>query len=151
MSGHIPGPQWQNWTLYLRCWVQGDDYIPAPAGNTISSADQDGIDSLGHLGALPTHIQPSIDWHPLVPFLFTVIWPLCPIYMYLFDASHKRIMQISFLIIKIFENWFYRYNLRLNSLDDEQSTDKPFFFFFFAFSFPSFYFSFFYFFSFCLY
>jgi len=29
-----------------QCWVQGDGYLPASAGHTISNADQDGIGSL---------------------------------------------------------------------------------------------------------
>ena len=58
--------------------LQGDDNLPAPAGHTISNTGQDGIGLLGHLGTLSAHIQPSINQHLQVPFLFTVIQPLIP-------------------------------------------------------------------------
>ncbi len=53
--------------------LQGDDNLPAPAGHTISNTGQDGIGLLGHLGTLLGHVQLSINQHPQVPFLFTVI------------------------------------------------------------------------------
>ena len=47
-----------------QCWVEGDDYLPVPAGHTISNTGQDGIGPLGHLGTLSAHVQPSIIQHP---------------------------------------------------------------------------------------
>ena len=58
--------------------IGGDGYLPVPPGHTISNAGQDGTDPLGHLGTLSAHVQPSINQHPQVPFLFTVIQPLIP-------------------------------------------------------------------------
>ena len=56
----------------------GDDDLPAPAGHTISNAGHDAVGPNGHLGTLLARVQPSINQHPHVPFLFTVIQPLSP-------------------------------------------------------------------------
>ena len=44
----------------------------------MSNAGQDAIGPLGHLGTLSARVQPSINQHPQVPFLFTDIQTLSP-------------------------------------------------------------------------
>jgi len=39
--------------------VEGDDYLPAPAGP--SNSGQDAIGPLGHLGTLSAHVQLTIN------------------------------------------------------------------------------------------
>ncbi|KAK4823336.1 hypothetical protein QYF61_001613 [Mycteria americana] len=61
-----------------QCQVQGHDHFPSPAGHTVSDTSQEAIGFLGHLGTLLAHIQPALDQHPQVPFLWATFQPLCP-------------------------------------------------------------------------
>ena len=56
-SGHAPKYVVRGTKLYTalkvqphQSWVQRDNHLPAPAGNTISDTSQDAIGLLGHLG-----------------------------------------------------------------------------------------------------
>ena len=62
---------------HQRC-VQRDDYLPAPAGSTISDTSQGAIGLLGHLGTLLAHIQPVADQHPHILLCQEDFQPLCP-------------------------------------------------------------------------
>ncbi|KAK4825193.1 hypothetical protein QYF61_025121 [Mycteria americana] len=46
-----------------QCRVQGHDHFPSPAGHTIPDTSHDALGLLGHLGALPAHIQAAVDQH----------------------------------------------------------------------------------------
>ena len=58
--------------------VQRDDLFLDPPGSVISDTRQDAIGLLGHLSTLLAYVQPSIDQHSQVHFLYTVLQPLCP-------------------------------------------------------------------------
>ncbi|KAK4815461.1 hypothetical protein QYF61_002920 [Mycteria americana] len=61
-----------------QCQGEGHDRFPSPAGHAISDTSQDADGLLGHLGTLPTHIQPAIDQHPRVLFCQAAFQPLFP-------------------------------------------------------------------------
>jgi len=54
----------------------GNDHLPDAAGNTITDTTQDANGILGHLGTLLVHVQPSINQHPHVHFLYTAFQTL---------------------------------------------------------------------------
>ncbi|KAK4824542.1 LOW QUALITY PROTEIN: hypothetical protein QYF61_016146, partial [Mycteria americana] len=61
-----------------QCRVQGHDHFSSPAGHTIPDTSQDAIGFLGHLGTLLAHIQPAVNQHPQVLFLWAAFQPLFP-------------------------------------------------------------------------
>ena len=83
-----------------RCWVQGYDHLPTPAGHTIPDTSQDAIGLLGHLGTLLAHVQPAVDKHPKVLFHQASFQPLLPKPVVLRGAIVTQVQDPAFGLVE---------------------------------------------------
>jgi len=56
----------------------GHDHLPTPGDHTIPDTSQDAVGLLGHLGTLLAHVQPAVDQHAQVLFLWAAFQLLFP-------------------------------------------------------------------------
>lgn len=81
--------------------IQGNNHLPAPAGCAISHKRQEAIGLLGHQSTLLAHIQPSVDRHPPVLFLHTVLQPICPRPVALPGAVVTKVQDPALGLVKL--------------------------------------------------
>ncbi|KAK4829404.1 hypothetical protein QYF61_003885 [Mycteria americana] len=83
-----------------QCRVQGHDHFPSPAGHAIFDTSQDAIGFLGHLGALPAHIQVAVNQHPQVLFCLAASQPLFPKPVALHGVAVAQVQDLALGLVK---------------------------------------------------
>jgi len=79
-----------------QCWVQRDSHLPGPADCTIADTSQDTVGHLlGHSCTLLAHVQPAVNWHLLMLFLYAAFQPLCPKPV----AMHGLVVTKEYLVL----------------------------------------------------
>ncbi|KAK4823855.1 LOW QUALITY PROTEIN: hypothetical protein QYF61_007503 [Mycteria americana] len=74
--------------------------IPTPAGHAIFDTSQDAIGFLGHLGTLLAHIQPALDQHLQVLFLWAAFQPLCPKPVALHGVAVAQVQDLALGLVE---------------------------------------------------
>ncbi|KAK4817435.1 hypothetical protein QYF61_014511 [Mycteria americana] len=83
-----------------QCRVQGHDHFPTPADHTISDISQDAIGLLGHLGMLLAHIQPAVNQHSQVLFLWAAFQPLFPKPVALHGVAVTQVQHLTLGLVE---------------------------------------------------